>query len=98
MLMFRRMRAIALVGIALATSAALTINWLRTSAQQSISRLQVPPGFVVSLYASGLSGPRLMTIGPDGALYVADRGASAIARLTDPTNSGNAQVQVVASG
>ena len=63
------------------------------------ARLQVPDGFAVRLYASGLQEPRLMTTGPDGALYVASRRGSAIVRLADADNDGLADAnQVVASG
>jgi len=63
------------------------------------ARLKVPEGFAVRIYASGLQEPRLMTTGPDGALYVASRRGSAILRLADADNDGLADAnQVVASG
>ena len=63
------------------------------------ARLQVPEGFAVRIYASGLRQPRLMTTGPDGALYVASRSGAAIVRLADANNDGLADAnQVVASG
>jgi glucose/arabinose dehydrogenase len=43
----------------------------------------LPPGFAIGVYASGLQGPRMMTLGPDGQLYVAERGAGRIMRLPD---------------
>ena len=36
------------------------------------ARLVVPEGFAVRAYAKGLSRPRMMTVGADGALYVAE--------------------------
>ncbi|MCB0215899.1 MAG: PQQ-dependent sugar dehydrogenase [Chloroflexi bacterium] len=63
------------------------------------ARLQVPEGFALRIYASGLQEPRLMTIGPDGALYVAARRGAAILRLADADRDGLADAkQVVASG
>jgi glucose/arabinose dehydrogenase len=63
------------------------------------ARLKVPDGFAVRIYASGLQGPRLMTTGPDGALYVAARSGGTIVRLADADNNGLADSkQVVASG
>jgi glucose/arabinose dehydrogenase len=63
------------------------------------ARLQVPAGFAVRKYASGLQEPRLMTTGPDQALYVASRSGGAILRLADANNDGLADAnQVVASG
>ncbi len=96
-----QMRITAMLGIVLATCAVLLAEGQSPLAaqDQASTRLKVPAGFSLNLYASGLSNPRFMTIGPDGALYVADRGASAIVRLVDSTGSGVAdQKQVVASG
>jgi len=61
------------------------------------ARLQVPEGFAVRIYASDLEEPRLMAIGPDGAVYVASRRGDAIVRLADADNDGLADAnQVVA--
>jgi glucose/arabinose dehydrogenase len=43
-----------------------------------LSELHTPRGFEVSVYAQVPGGPRLMTVGPNGILYVAVRGAGAI--------------------
>ncbi|MCB0128537.1 MAG: PQQ-dependent sugar dehydrogenase, partial [Caldilineaceae bacterium] len=51
-------------------------------------RLQVPAGFAVRLFAEGLAKPRLMTVGPDGALYVADQDAGTVYRLPDADGDG----------
>ncbi len=45
--------------------------------------LQVPPGFRVSVFAHGLDGPRFMALGPDGTLFVAERGQNRIVALPD---------------
>ena len=64
---------------------------------QAGSRLQVPAGFALNTYFTGLRAPRLMTVGPDGALYVAERGANAVVRLPDANGDGVAdERQVVA--
>ncbi len=49
-----------------------------------------PPGFSVNVFAAGLSGPRFMVFGPDGALYVAERGAGRIVVLSDANGDGRA--------
>ncbi|OAN46805.1 hypothetical protein A6A03_11635 [Chloroflexus islandicus] len=54
------------------------------------ARLQVAEGYTVRLYASGLNRPRLMAIGPDGALYVAERSANRVVRLADADVDGRA--------
>ena len=61
--------------------------------------LTVPDGFGTSVFAAGLSAPRMMTVGPDGEVYVAERGAGRIVRLPDRDRNGVADgVEVVASG
>ncbi len=63
------------------------------------ARLRAPDGFAVRLFATGLQGPRLMAVGPDGRLYVAERGAGRVIRLPDRNNDGLADgVEVVAAG
>jgi glucose/arabinose dehydrogenase len=69
------------------------------AADEVSARLRVPEGFAVRGFASGLDTPRLMTIGPDGALYVADRMAGSVVRLPDRNNDGLADDrEVVLSG
>lgn len=66
---------------------------------EASARLKVPAGFAVRMYAKGLKSPRLMTTGPDGALYVAERGQGRIVRLADANNDGLADaVQPVSTG
>lgn len=67
---------------------------------EASNRLSVPAGFAIRIYASGLPGrPRLMEIGPEGALYVALVDAGKIIRLPDRNQDGLADgVEVVLSG
>jgi glucose/arabinose dehydrogenase len=59
--------------------------------------IQLPPGFGISVFAQGLRDPRMMTLGPDGQLYVAERGAGRIVRLPDRDGDGVADsIEVVA--
>lgn len=63
------------------------------------ARLSVPAGFAVRGFAAGLSTPRLMAVGPDGQLYVAERGAGRITRLPDRDRDGLAEAaEPVATG
>ena len=50
--------------------------------------LALPAGFVISIYAEGLSGPRMMALDANGVLYVAERGARRIVRLPDVDGDG----------
>lgn len=48
----------------------------------------LPAGFEATVFASGLNGPRFGHVGPDGHLYVADRGNGRIVRLPDEDGDG----------
>jgi len=53
----------------------------------SIAHLHLPPGFQISVYASGFHSPRFMTIGPNGVLLVADSGSNSIVALPPGTSA-----------
>lgn len=57
---------------------------------EASARLRVREGFVVRRFAASLDTPRLMAVGPDGALYVAERGAGRVVRLADRDGDGRA--------
>ena len=94
------------VAAALTDTTALTGTGAVTASQSALAlppadeaseRLQLPEGFAVRIFAEGLGEPRLMTVGPDGLLYVADNGGNRVVRLPDADNDGLAdEVQVVA--
>lgn len=59
----------------------------------------VPAGFQVNVFAQGLNGPRFMALGPDGVLYVADRGNGRIVALPDANGDGQADtIRLFADG
>jgi len=61
--------------------------------------INLPPGFGISVFHAGLSDSRMMTLGPEGTLYVAERGAGRIVRLPDRDGDGVADtVEVAADG
>ncbi len=61
--------------------------------------INLPSGFGISVFASGLNTPRNLAIGPDGQLYLAERGAGRIVRLADRNHDGVADgVDVIAQG
>src|SRR3954462_8796577 len=57
--------------------------------------LAVPPGFTVSIFASGLTGARLMAVSPEGILVVARRPRNEVVAL--PDHDGTAQPRVILS-
>src|SRR5260221_14488961 len=71
------------------TAAATAPATATTGQQPALAYVHLPAGYRATLWASGLNTPRFMTFGPDGALFVAERGGSIVA-LRDPGRSGRA--------
>lgn len=61
----------------------------------AVAHLQLPPGFSVTLYASGLNGPRFFAFGPDGTIFVAERNTGSIVAFGAPDSSGKASRRTV---
>lgn len=57
----------------------------------AVAELQTPPGFAISVFASGLEGPRLMAFSPDGVLHVAERAGGRVVALEDRDGDGRAE-------
>ncbi|MCA9954540.1 MAG: PQQ-dependent sugar dehydrogenase, partial [Anaerolineales bacterium] len=75
------------------------VNFAGMLGNAAVANITVPAGFVVQVFADGLSGPRFMAVGPDGILYVADRGNDRIVALPDANGDGQAdEVRVVTDG
>jgi glucose/arabinose dehydrogenase len=55
--------------------------------------VSLPPGFAINVFIQGLSGTRMMAFGPDGYLYVADRGSNRVLRFRDTDGDGDADSQ-----
>ncbi len=69
------------------------------SVQQPDQPLNLPAGFGIGVFTSGLNQPRMMAVGPDGQLYVAERAAGRVVRLPDRNNDGAVDgVEVAISG
>lgn len=61
--------------------------------------VKVPAGFKVSVFASDITGGRLMAVSPDGVLFVARQPKGDVVALPDRNKDGKADsVEVVASG
>lgn len=59
------------------------------------SRLRVPPGFRVNVFASGLKHPRMMDVASDGTVYVTRRDEGDVLALRDSDGDGRADEQRV---
>src|SRR5690606_21038570 len=66
-----------------------------SAGDEAAARLQVPEGFTLNTFFSGLSMPRMMTVGPDGNLYVAEREGGTVVRLPDADGDGVADERQV---
>ena len=63
-----------------------------------LADLVVPPGFKISVFASGLIGARLMTVSPEGVLLVARRRTHEVVALPDKYKDGIAEPEVILTG
>jgi glucose/arabinose dehydrogenase len=59
------------------------------------AQVETQAGFTIDVYAEGLEGPRFISFGPDGGLFVAERGAGRILRLADQDGDGRADSRQV---
>lgn len=55
----------------------------------------VPPGFHVNIFARDFRRPRLLTVAPNGDIFLAETGAGQVVVLRDPQHSGGAQQREV---
>src|SRR5437868_7701815 len=59
----------------------------------------VPSGFHINVFAKGFKRPRLLTVAPNGDIFLAETGANQVVVLRDPNHTGGAQERTVfASG
>src|SRR5947208_10665570 len=56
---------------------------------------QVPPGFKVSVFASGFRQPRWLAVAPNGDVFVAESGAGEVVVLGDRQGRGSAESREV---
>jgi len=55
----------------------------------------VPKGFRVNIFAKDFKRPRLLTVAPNGDIFLAETGANKVVILRDPNHTGGAQEQIV---
>ena len=64
-----------------------------------LANIQLPPGFQIEVYASGVTGARSLALGDSGVVFVGSRDAGRVYALIDEAGSGrNVSVVIVASG
>jgi glucose/arabinose dehydrogenase len=57
----------------------------------------VPNGFHINIFAMDFKNPRLLTVAPNGDIFLADTGGNQIVILRDPKHTGGAQERVIFS-
>jgi glucose/arabinose dehydrogenase len=94
-----------LIGICVVTAVEIyffarqNVNLAGVMGDANIANITLPEGFAVQVFADELRGPRFMAVGPDGVLYVADRGNDRIVALPDANGDGQAdEMRVLADG
>jgi glucose/arabinose dehydrogenase len=55
----------------------------------------VPKGFHINIFAKDFKRPRLLTVAPNGDIFLAETGANKVVILRDPNRTGGAQEQIV---
>jgi glucose/arabinose dehydrogenase len=60
---------------------------------ERVAGLKLPPGFRVTKFADGLGEPRMLRVGPDGAVYATRPGAGDVIALRDEDGDGRAEVR-----
>lgn len=74
------------------------VNLAGLQGEGAVTDVQLPPGFRANVFAEGLDGPRFMALGPDGDVYVADRGNGRVVILPDADGDGEAdEIRVFAN-
>src|SRR5512142_540922 len=64
-----------------------------------LSTIKLPPGFTISVFASGVTNAREMTLSPNGVLFVGTRGEGKVYAVVDRNKDGKAdRVYTIASG
>lgn len=64
-----------------------------------IERLQLPPGFQISIYSADVPNARELAIGAKGTVFAGSRGEGKVYALTDADQDGRAEkVRVIATG
>jgi len=91
------------LGLAAAVAAAGGLATMATARQAlPLDRIQLPPGFTIDVYASGVENARSMALGPSGVLFVGTRRASGggnVYALVDADKDQKAEkVYTIASG
>lgn len=59
-------------------------------AQSNVSKIHLPPGFRIEMYAGGIEGARSLALGENGVVFVGSRDAGRVYALVDEKGDGSA--------
>jgi len=79
----------------------LAFGFIRLTGQSDpqLDLIELPPGFVIEVYASDVPGARSLALGPAGTVFVGSMGPGRVYALTDRDGDGHADESItVASG
>jgi glucose/arabinose dehydrogenase len=86
-------------GLCLWLVAVVIFAWPTSSQALPLEQIKLPPGFEISVYASGVENARSMTLSPNGTLFVGTRSAGNVYAIVDRNGDFQAdQVIKVAQG
>jgi hypothetical protein len=86
------------VGVLLAGLAMLALGPVHAADPGGISRLRVPPGFAIEVYANGVSNARQMALLPSGTLLVGSRDAGVVSAVLPGASAAERRVITLAGG
>jgi glucose/arabinose dehydrogenase len=66
----------------------LLIVWRLDAQTLPLQHIQLPPGFEISIYASGVENARSMTLSPNGTVFVGSRSAGKVYAVVDRNRDG----------
>ncbi len=77
----------------------LSLSCANLAAAPPVERVELPPGFVIEVWADGLPNARTLTLGDKGTVFVGTRRAGRVYALRDEDGDGRAErVWVLAQG
>lgn len=94
---FKSIITVSLLFTTILTIGCATAQRAPNEIESNLSKIQLPPGFSISLYASDLKNARSMAIAPDGTIFVGTRTEGSVYAIKDTDKDGLADKKWVLS-
>jgi len=85
-------------GVLLVVIIGLFVSVLRSGQPLPLEKIKLPPGFSISIYATGVPNAREMALGTNGTLFVGSREAGNVYAIVDRDKDSHAEVIKIAQG